>query len=154
MNLLWLPLVLAAAVVADAAGADEGKDESGKGKERYENKDRRSDDSGRREDRHRHERGSHYFERHGYTRLDIPEGHKPPPGECRLWYPDRPPGQQPPPFKCGSAAPTGAWVLQRPVRAPQQIEAVVYDQRRPGVVVSIGIFDAKTGSFIRINGSR
>jgi hypothetical protein len=29
-----------------------------------------------------------------------PHGHRPPPGECRIWYPDRPPGQQPPPFRC------------------------------------------------------
>ncbi len=27
----------------------------------------------------------------------IPPGHLPPPGEFRLWYPDRPPGHQPPP---------------------------------------------------------
>jgi hypothetical protein len=31
---------------------------------------------------------------------DIPPGHMPPPGECRIWYPDRPPGQQPPPGDC------------------------------------------------------
>lgn len=30
----------------------------------------------------------------------IPEGHMPPPGECRIWYPDRPAGQQPPPGDC------------------------------------------------------
>jgi hypothetical protein len=24
----------------------------------------------------------------------------PPPGECRIWFPDRPPGQQPPPGEC------------------------------------------------------
>lgn len=30
----------------------------------------------------------------------IPEGHKPPPGSCRIWYPDLPPGQQPPPGHC------------------------------------------------------
>ncbi len=32
--------------------------------------------------------------------FDIPEGHMPPPGECRVWFPDRPPGQQPPPGDC------------------------------------------------------
>lgn len=26
----------------------------------------------------------------------IPPGHMPPPGKCRIWYPDRPPEQQPP----------------------------------------------------------
>ena len=30
----------------------------------------------------------------------IPAGHLPPPGECRIWFPDRPPGQQPPPGPC------------------------------------------------------
>ncbi|TFH87297.1 hypothetical protein EQG41_07795 [Billgrantia azerbaijanica] len=30
----------------------------------------------------------------------IPPGHLPPPGECRIWYPDRPPGHQPPPGAC------------------------------------------------------
>lgn len=26
----------------------------------------------------------------------VPDGHLPPPGECRVWYPDLPPGQQQP----------------------------------------------------------
>ena len=32
--------------------------------------------------------------------VDIPAGHMPPPGECRIWYVDMPPGQQPPPGSC------------------------------------------------------
>jgi hypothetical protein len=32
--------------------------------------------------------------------VNIPKGHMPPPGKCRVWYPDRPPGQQPPPGDC------------------------------------------------------
>jgi len=35
--------------------------------------------------------GSHY---------NIPPGHMPPPGECRIWFPGLPPGQQPPPGNC------------------------------------------------------
>ncbi|CAA9307061.1 MAG: hypothetical protein AVDCRST_MAG40-743, partial [uncultured Gemmatimonadaceae bacterium] len=33
-------------------------------------------------------------------RGSVPNGHLPPPGECRVWYDDRPPGQQPPPTGC------------------------------------------------------
>ena len=36
-----------------------------------------------------------------YGHTNIPPGHLPPPGECRIWFPDRPPGQQPPPGNCG-----------------------------------------------------
>ena len=34
------------------------------------------------------------------AQANIPPGHLPPPGECRIWYPDRPPGHQPPPGDC------------------------------------------------------
>jgi hypothetical protein len=30
----------------------------------------------------------------------VPPGHLPPPGKCRVWFPDRPPGHQPPPGDC------------------------------------------------------
>ena len=33
----------------------------------------------------------------------IPNGHLPPPGECRVWQPGVPPGQQPPPMNCRQA---------------------------------------------------
>lgn len=32
----------------------------------------------------------------------VPPGHMPPPGACRVWFPDRPPGHQPPPGPCRS----------------------------------------------------
>lgn len=32
--------------------------------------------------------------------FDIPPGHMPPPGQCRIWFPGVPPGQQPPPGDC------------------------------------------------------
>jgi len=34
------------------------------------------------------------------TAVHVPPGHLPPPGACRIWYPDRPPGHQPPPGPC------------------------------------------------------
>lgn len=36
----------------------------------------------------------------GARRTTVPAGHYPPPGECRVWYPDRPAGHQPPPEPC------------------------------------------------------
>ena len=36
-------------------------------------------------------------------RRDIPNGHLPPPGECRVWHYDRPAGHQPPPTSCRRA---------------------------------------------------
>ncbi len=32
--------------------------------------------------------------------VEVPPGHLPPPGECRIWYPGRPAGHQPPPGPC------------------------------------------------------
>lgn len=32
--------------------------------------------------------------------VQVPPGHMPPPGSCRIWFPDRPPGQQPAPGDC------------------------------------------------------
>lgn len=133
--------------------ADEGKDESGKGKkqEKYESKDK---DRREGKDKDRREGSSAYFNQRGHNR--IPNGHLPPPGECRIWYPDRPAGHQPPPFKCGQArgqVEPGGWLIS-PGPQPQEVEVVVYDQRRPGIVVDVGIFDARTGSMIRIVGTK
>lgn len=44
--------------------------------------------------------------------VDIPPGHYPPPGACRVWFPDRPPGQQPPPGSCGVRVPRGAVLVR------------------------------------------
>ncbi|HYG55702.1 MAG TPA: hypothetical protein VD965_10450 [Burkholderiales bacterium] len=46
---------------------------------------------------------------------NIPKGHYPPPGKCRVWYPDRPPGQQPPPGECSELrhrVPPGALLVR------------------------------------------
>jgi hypothetical protein len=45
----------------------------------------------------------------------------PPPGQCRIWYPDRPPEQQPPPGDCQQLAqhvPAGARLLYGPGTKP------------------------------------
>jgi hypothetical protein len=101
-----------------------------------------------REVRQGNDRGS-YFHEHGYTRLDIPKGHYPPPGECRVWYPDRPAGQQPPPGRC-DRVPPGAWLIRHPHDDAEHVHVVVYDDRRPGTVLVVGQFRIATGVFVRV----
>lgn len=131
--------------------ADEGKDESGKGKERgrrFYDKDWKREKDWHEDFREDDDRGA-YFYQHGYTHLDIPPGHYPPPGECRIWYPDRPTGQQPPPGDCHHVPP-GAWVIQHPRDLPGRVHVNVYEPRYPGRIHVIGEFDIGTGQFIRI----
>ncbi|WP_460152348.1 tetratricopeptide repeat protein [Pseudomonas sp. S2_B07] len=50
-----------------------------------------------------------------YDELEIPRGHMPPPGKCRIWFPGRPPGHQPPPGKCKKLrdrVPSGAYLVR------------------------------------------
>jgi hypothetical protein len=119
-----------------AVPADPLKDESGRGKGRESNS---------------------YFHEHGYSRLGIPEGHLPPPGECRVWFPGRPPGHQPPPGKCQRLrreVPAGAWLLHRPLKDHHHVEVSAYDRKRPGIVLAVGLFRADTGIFVQVVGSR
>jgi len=47
--------------------------------------------------------------------VEIPRGHWPPPGKCRIWFPDRPPGHQPAPGKCKKLrhrVPSGAYLVR------------------------------------------
>ncbi|CAI8791964.1 Tetratricopeptide repeat protein [Pseudomonas sp. IT-P253] len=49
-----------------------------------------------------------------FDEVEIPRGHLPPPGKCRIWFPDRPPGHQPPPGKCKKLryrVPSGAYLV-------------------------------------------
>lgn len=101
-----------------------------------------------------HARGS-YFHEHGYTRLDIPPGHLPPPGECRAWFPDRPPGHQPPPGSCGRVPP-GAWLIRHPLHRPEHVYVTVYERetvyetRRPRRVLAVGEFEIGSGTLARV----
>jgi len=50
-----------------------------------------------------------------YAGFEIPRGHRPPPGKCRIWFPDRPPGHQPAPGKCKKLrhrVPSGAYLVR------------------------------------------
>jgi hypothetical protein len=80
----------------------------------------------------------------GHGPLGISNGHLPPPGHCRIWYPGRPAGQQPPPQRCPIALNRvllGAWVVSRGSEATQFI-VNLYHGQKPGVVVGTRYFTA------------
>jgi hypothetical protein len=141
-----------------SAYADRDKDESGHGRGGDRKWSEKDDRHGRdwkekkdwREGKRGHERrGGSYFHEHGYSRLNIPPGHYPPPGKCRAWYPDRPPGQQPPPGDCRSVPP-GAWLLRHPQDRPGHVHVTVFEPRRPGTVLVVGEFEIASGAFMRV----
>lgn len=71
--------------------------------------------------------------------INIPKGHFPPPGHCRIWYPDREAGQQPPPQRCPipvNNVPLGTYVISRIEGNENRVLVDVYHERYPGTVVS------------------
>jgi hypothetical protein len=87
-------------------------------------------------------------------RLDVPPGHLPDVGECRVWLPASPPGQQPKPKtrSCdgiANAAPAGSWVLYRPAGDARVVHVLVIDARRAGAVVRTRVFDIETNELVR-----
>ena len=73
--------------------------------------------------------------------LGIPNGHMPPPGSCRIWYPGRPAGQQAAPFQCGVGryyVPVGTYLLRRLDGNMVQVDE--YDKKRKDRVVRTGTF--------------
>jgi hypothetical protein len=128
-----------------AVMADRGKDESGKGR-RPKIEDRQNKDQGS------------YFHRHGYGRLKISKGHYPPPGECRIWFPDRPAGQQMPAGNCDALerrVPPGVWLIYHPEDVPGHIQVTVYEADRPDEhrrpeIHAAGEFDIGSGEFVRV----
>jgi hypothetical protein len=86
------------------------------------------------------------------ARLGIPPGHLPPPGECRVWFPNNPPGHQPPPGDCSKLrhrVPAGAWLLHRDRNNPEQIEVLVFDHKKLSAVSEIRYFEVSSGRFLR-----
>ena len=75
----------------------------------------------------------------GPRRLEgVPRGHYPPPGECRIWYPNRPPGHQPPPRPCGSLVGVrlepGAFILHGDQAYDAEYDWREEERRRPGSI--------------------
>jgi hypothetical protein len=87
----------------------------------------------------------------GHT-LGVPPGHLPPLGMCRVWLPGKPPGHQARARRCGGierSAAAGSWILYRPTRETKVVHVKVVDERRPGVVVRLRVYDAERGTLIR-----
>jgi hypothetical protein len=84
--------------------------------------------------------------------LGIPPGHLPPSGQCRIWVPGEPPGHQPRSRSCVAierAAPAGSWIVYRPSKDRKVVHVRVVDERRPGVVVHLRVYDIERGTLIR-----
>ena len=84
--------------------------------------------------------------------LGIPPGQLPPPGMCRVWLPGEPPGHQPRARSCARIermAPAGSWIVYRPDEDRSVVHVRVVDERRPGVVVRLRVYDIRRGTLIR-----
>ncbi len=78
--------------------------------------------------------------------LDIPPGHLPPPGECKIWFPERPPGHQPPPGSCtelASQVPLGAWLIYR--ASPDAVQVTAYSTGVQYLAGDVAFYNADTG---------
>jgi len=90
----------------------------------------------------------------GTAKLDIPRGHHPDEGECRVWIPGTPPGRQAKPKSrscdgIAAAAPAGSWILYRPAGEPRLLHVRIVDPGRAGHVIRTLIYDVETNQFVR-----
>lgn len=85
--------------VVQELAVDHGTVDRDRGRRHYHDSDRRHHHKDRKD------------RRRGLS-VKIPPGHYPPPGSCRVWYPDRPPGHQPPPTSCDVRLPRGAVLVR------------------------------------------
>ncbi len=68
----------------------------------------------------------------------VPKGHYPPPGSCKIWYPNRPPGHQPPATSCNNIdrrrLEPGAFILHGDRAYDADYNWREAERRRPGSV--------------------
>ena len=68
----------------------------------------------------------------------VPKGHYPPPGTCKIWYPNRPPGHQPPATSCNKIYRTklepGAFILHGDRAYDADYNWREEERRRPGSI--------------------
>lgn len=84
--------------------------------------------------------------------MNIPPGHLPQPGMCRVWVPGTPPGHQAKPRSCSGierTAPAGSWIVERPGADKKVVHVRVVDERRPGVVVRMQVYQISDGKLKR-----
>ena len=84
--------------------------------------------------------------------LGIPPGHLPPPGQCKVWMPGEPPGHQAKARSCANiekSAPAGSWIVYRPTDDKKVVHVREVDQKKPGIVIHIRVYDVASGTFIR-----
>jgi hypothetical protein len=84
----------------------------------------------------------------------IPGGHLPDIDQCRVWVPGVAAGRQKGERSRACAgiargAPAGSWVVYRPAKDRKHVYIQVVDRRRAGVIVTVRVFDAATGRFVR-----
>jgi hypothetical protein len=82
--------------------------------------------------------------------VGIPREYIPPPGNCRIWHPDRSPEEQPAPERCLEIydIPVGTrLIFGGAMIKTYRIEE--YDPERPGVVTFINYFELESGRFLR-----
>ena len=81
--------------------------------------------------------------------LDVPPGHLPPAGLCRVWIEGVPPGGQPDAQSCDGiflTAPAGSRVLERPEDRPDVIVVRYVHPEHAGRVVTVREFEVKQGA--------
>src|SRR2546427_6754906 len=85
----------------------------------------------------------------GPATLNVPPGHLPDLGQCRVWIPSVPPGlqQRPKSRSCdgiAASARAGSWILYRPANDDKVVHVRVVDEHRAGVVIRVWVYDIQS----------